>query len=114
MVLLRTRYSSTLGMLYLAHEEIFENMLQLKYFGLYFEIILNKKWLLSYRNNDISCTHARGLWGIIHEHGRPQEFFQGGANLWGGPLKICEGGPPYFFRQALKYAYRGGGGVVFF
>ena len=42
-------------------------------------------------------------------HGRPQEFFQGGANLWGGPKKICEGGPPYFFRQALKYAYRGGG-----
>ena len=25
------------------------------------------------------------------DHGRPQEFFQGGANLWGGPLKICEG-----------------------
>ena len=24
-------------------------------------------------------------------------------------LIICEGGPPYFFRQALKYAYRGGG-----
>ena len=36
------------------------------------------------------CTHWR--------HGRPQEFFQGGANLWGGgcPPKICEG-PPYFF-----------------
>ena len=46
-------------------------------------------------------------------HGRPQEFFQGGANLWGGPQKICEGGPPYFFRQALKYAYRGGGGCSF-
>ena len=38
-------------------------------------------------------------------------FPRGGKPL-GGPLKICEGGPPYFFRQALKYAYRGGGGVV--
>ena len=36
-------------------------------------------------------------------------FPGGGANLWGGPKKICEGGPPHFFRQALKYAYRGGG-----
>ena len=44
-------------------------------------------------------------------HGRPQEFFQGGGKPLGGPQKICEGGPPYFFRQALKYAYRGGGGV---
>ena len=39
---------------YLARCEIFENMLQLKRFGLYFEIILNSKWLLPYRNNDIS------------------------------------------------------------
>ena len=30
----------------------FESMLQLKYFDLYFERIPNKKWLLSYRNND--------------------------------------------------------------
>ena len=42
------------------------------------------------------------LW-VIYVHGRPQEFFQGGAQ------KICEGGPHNFFRQALKYAYRGGG-----
>ena len=35
----------------------------------------------------------------------------GGGKLWGGgPKKICEGGPPYFFRQALKYEYRGEGG----
>ena len=40
---------------YLATGEIFENMLQLKHFGLYFEGIMNRKWLLSYRNNDISC-----------------------------------------------------------
>ena len=30
----------------------FENLLQLKRFGLYFEGILSRKWLLSYRNND--------------------------------------------------------------
>ena len=42
----------------------------------------------------------------------PAGIFPGGANLWAGPLKICEGGPHIFFRQALKYAYRGGGGVV--
>ena len=34
----------------------------------------------------------------------------GGANLWGGPKKICEGGPHIFLGQALKYAYRWGGG----
>ena len=39
---------------YLAAGEIFENMLQLKLFGIYFEGFLNRKWLLSYRNNDIS------------------------------------------------------------
>ena len=52
---------------YLAHEEIFENMLQLKHFGLYCERILSKKWLLSYRKNDISCTHAREFGGILPE-----------------------------------------------
>ena len=41
-------------MWYLAAGEIFENMLQLKRFGLNFERILNKKWLHSYRNSDIS------------------------------------------------------------
>ena len=56
------------------------------------------------------ATHVNDLVLSAGNHGRPQEFFQGGANLWGGPKKICEGGPPYFFRQALKYAYRGGGG----
>ena len=39
---------------YLATGEIFENMLQLKGFGLYFVGIVNRKWLLSYRNNYIS------------------------------------------------------------
>ena len=37
----------------LATGEIFENMLQLKRFGLHFKGIMNRKWLLSYRNNDI-------------------------------------------------------------
>ena len=41
-------------MRYLASGEIFEKMLHLKGFGLYFEGVMNKKWLLSYRNNDIS------------------------------------------------------------
>ena len=39
--------------------EIFENMLQLKRFGLYFEGILNRKWLFSNRNSDISYRDAR-------------------------------------------------------
>ena len=46
---------------YLATGEIFENMLQLKHFGLYFERIMNRKWLLSYRNND------RGFGGMLPE-----------------------------------------------
>ena len=37
---------------YLATGEILDNMLQLKDFGLYFEGIMNRKWLPSYRNND--------------------------------------------------------------
>ena len=52
---------------YLAPGEIFEIMLQLKRFGLYFEGILNKKWLLSYRNNDISYRDARGFGGMFQE-----------------------------------------------
>ena len=39
---------------HLAPGEIFENMLPLKRFGLYFDGILNRKCLLSYRNSDIS------------------------------------------------------------
>ena len=39
---------------HLAPGEICENMLQLRCFGLYFEGILNRKWLHSYRNSDIS------------------------------------------------------------
>ena len=52
---------------YLAIGEIFENMLQLKRFGLYFERIMIIKWLLSYRNNDISYRDARGFGGILYE-----------------------------------------------
>ena len=50
---------------HLAHGEIFENMLQLKRFVLYFEGILNKKWLLSHRNNYISYRDARGFGDIM-------------------------------------------------
>ena len=39
---------------YLATGEIFENMLRLKRFGLYFEGVMNRKWLILYRYNDIS------------------------------------------------------------
>ena len=45
---------------YLATGEFYENMLQLKRFGLYLERIMNRKWLLSYRNNDISYRDSRG------------------------------------------------------
>ena len=41
-------------MWYLAPGKIFENMLQLKRFGLNLERILNRKWLLSYRKGDIT------------------------------------------------------------
>ena len=48
-------------MWYLAPREIFENMIQLKQFGLNFKRILNRKWLLSYRNSDISYRDAKGF-----------------------------------------------------
>ena len=50
---------------HLAPGEIFENMLQLKRFVLYFEEILNKKWLLSHRNNYISYRDARGFGDML-------------------------------------------------
>ena len=50
---------------YLAPGEIFENMLQLKRFSLHFEGILNRKWLLSYRNNDISYRDAMRLGDML-------------------------------------------------
>ena len=40
----------------LATGEIFENML-----------IINRKWLLSYRNNDISYRDAMGFGGMLPE-----------------------------------------------
>ena len=42
-------------------------MLQLKGFGLYFEGVMNRKWLLSYRNNDISYRDAREFGGMLPE-----------------------------------------------
>ena len=29
-------------------------------FSVYLDNILNEKWLFSYRNNNISCTHVKG------------------------------------------------------
>ena len=52
---------------YLTTGEIFGNMLQLKRFGLYFEGIINRKRLLSYRNNDISYRDARGFGSMLPE-----------------------------------------------
>ena len=48
----------------MAPSEILENILQLKSFGLYFEGIRNRKWLLSYRN-DISYRDATGFGGML-------------------------------------------------
>ena len=45
--------------------EIFENMLQLKRFGLNLERILNRKWLLSYRNGDITYRECYGIQGHV-------------------------------------------------
>ena len=61
---------------HLAPGEIFENMLQLKRFVLYFEGILNKKWLLSHRNNYISYRDARGFGDML-----PQKFWNDWCNL---------------------------------
>ena len=47
---------------YLATGEIFENMLQLKRFGLYFEGIMN---ILSYRNNEINYRDAKGFGSML-------------------------------------------------
>ena len=57
----------THAMAYLATGEIFENMLQLNRFGLYLEGIMSRKWLLSYRNNDISYRDARGFGSMLLE-----------------------------------------------
>ena len=60
-------YRYKLAMRYLAFGEIFKNMLQLKRFSSYFEGILNRKWLLSYRNIDITYRHARVFEGMLTE-----------------------------------------------
>ena len=47
-------------------EEIFENILRLMRFGVYFEIILSRKWLFSCRtrNNDIIVARIIMLEGF--------------------------------------------------
>ena len=44
------------------------------HFSVYFDSILKEKWLFSYRNNDISCTQARG-------HAPQRENFEKMCNL---------------------------------
>ena len=63
---------------YLAREN-FKNMLQLKRFGLYFEGFLNRKWLLSYRNNYISYLDARGFGGVLGPEKILKSLMQSGA-----------------------------------
>ena len=62
---------------YLATGEIFENMLQSKSLGLYFEGVKNRKWLLSYRNNHISYRDAMGFGGML-----PGENFEMIDAIW--------------------------------
>ena len=66
-----------------SHEEIFENILRLMLFGVYFERILNKKWLFSCRNNYInySCTHMLGGGdsGAYTSTGSPEKILKNGA-----------------------------------
>ena len=53
---------------YFAPGKIFEKMLQLKRFGLYYERILKSQWLsIIYRNSDISNRDARGFGGMLPE-----------------------------------------------
>ena len=74
---------------YLATGEIFENMLLLKGFGLYFEGVMNRKWLLSYRNNDISYRDE-----MLYVRGSEQGRQTGGGGLGGSqpPLNFGWGG----------------------
>ena len=52
---------------YLALSKTFDNLLPLKRFGLYFERILNIKWLLLNKNSDISYRDATGFGGMLPE-----------------------------------------------
>ena len=51
---------------YLATVKFLKTYIQLLRFGLYFEEIMNRKWLLSCRNNDINYRDARGFEGHAH------------------------------------------------
>ena len=62
---------------HLAPGSIFKNILLLKRFGLYFEGILNRKWLFSNRNSDISDRDARGSGTYA-----PRENFEMIGAIW--------------------------------
>ena len=52
----------------ITHGEIFENMLRLMRFGVYFEKNLKIRWLFSYRNNYSIVTRIicfRGSWAYV-------------------------------------------------
>ena len=50
---------------------------KLKLFGVDFEGIMNRKWLLSNRNNDISYRDARGFGGML-----PDKIFEMIDAIW--------------------------------
>ena len=58
-----------------SHGKIIENILRLPRFGMYFEIILNIKWLFSYSNNYIvvRCMHMLGGSGA-YDDAAPRKF----------------------------------------
>ena len=61
----------------IASGEMFDNMLQLMRFSVYFKGILNTdNGYFQFINNDISGTHARGLVGMF-----PQRIFGKKCNL---------------------------------
>ena len=52
----------------------------------------------------------KGILMVTYEGmGARRNFSRGGQTFGGAPKKSVKGGPHIFFRQALKYAYRGGG-----
>ena len=68
--------------------------------------ILKKSTPIHKNNPDLpnKTTHT--------DMGARRNFSRGGGQTFGEPPKICEGGSHNISRQALKYAYRGGGLVL--
>ena len=92
---------------YLATGEIFENMLQLKRFGLYFEGIMNRKWLLSNRNNDISYRDARVFESMLPEK-ILKKLMQSGAFFMHYFDRLSFKKVPLFIIKNIDYSYTPG------